>query len=76
MPETNPCSAVRLHGNIRKRKLTDMVSVKMWVGSVFLNIWALIDRSAVSFFLGSVSTVVVIAYHVIKIRKELKNKND
>ena len=67
MAKTNPCSAVRLHGNTGKGKLTDM-SVKMWLGSVMLQIVALIDRSTVSFVLGSLSTVIVIVYHIVKIR--------
>lgn len=57
-----------------KHDTYDMKSIFMWTGSTLLNIFGTITRTDVTFYLGVISTSVVIIYHIIKIRKELPNK--
>jgi hypothetical protein len=52
----------------------DMKGLFMWTGATLLNIFGTIERTDVTFVLGVLSTGVVIVYHMIKIRKELRNK--
>ncbi len=59
-------------------KMQDVLhELKMIAGFVFLqilNIWSIVERQDVTFYLGTLGTLLMIAYYAIRIYKDLKSK--
>jgi hypothetical protein len=76
MAKTTLCSPVRLHSFPKENKVKAMVSIKISIAWVFVQILAIVDRGTVTFVLSTIATLLVIAYHIIRIRKEVKGKSN
>jgi len=48
----------------------------LFICSTFLNFFAVMDKTTVTFILGAISSVCVIVYYAIKIYYSIKHKKD
>ena len=54
--------------------LNEIKGMLLFILSCYLNFMAFVDQTMVTFFLGTISSLCVIAYYSIRIYKETKQK--
>lgn len=56
--------------------INELKGTVLFILSCYLNFMAFIDQTTITFVLGTLSSLCVIAYYAIRIYRELKHKSD